>query len=202
MHKVRAVIIVNIALVSSLVFMDTGCRTKAGGWRWPWQKDRTMELGAAGGLGSEDMISPELLLDSDIPGVYDESGALVSGARFEDTYQQVGNVDFRPAYFTFDSYVLPPNEIAKVDMVGQHLNANTTHVLVVEGHCDERGSNEYNLVLGENRALAVRSYLVNMGIDPDRIQTRSFGEEKPAVMGMDESAWSLNRRCEFVVFQK
>ena len=198
MHKVRAAIIVNIALVSSLVFMDTGCRTKAGGWRWPWQKDRTMELGA----GGEEMIDPELLTEIDIPGVYDESGALVSGARFEDTYEQVHDVVFDTVYFTYDSYVLPPNEIAKVDMVGQHLNSNMQHVLVVEGHCDERGSNEYNLALGENRALAVRSYLVNMGISPDRIQTRSFGEEKPAVMGMDESAWSMNRRCEFALFQK
>ncbi len=198
MYKVRVAIIVNIALVSSLVFMDTGCRTKAGGWRWPWQKDRAIELG----VGGEEMLDPELLTESDILGVYDESGALVSGARFEDTYEQVQGIGFDAVYFTYDSYVLPPNEIAKVDMVGQHLNSNAGHVLVVEGHCDERGSNEYNLSLGENRALAVRSYLVNMGISSDRIQTRSYGEEKPAVMGMDESAWGMNRRCEFALFQK
>jgi len=198
MHKVRTAIIINVALISSLVFMDTGCRTKAGGWRWPWQKDRSLELGASG----EDLIDPELLTGSDIPGVYDESGALVSGARFEDTYKQVQGVTFNPVYFAYDSYVLPPNEIAKVDMVGQHLNSTPNHVLVIEGHCDERGSEEYNLALGENRALAVRSYLVNMGISPDRIQTRSYGEEKPAVVGFDESAWSMNRRCEFALFQK
>jgi outer membrane protein OmpA-like peptidoglycan-associated protein len=187
MHKTRVVLIVNLMLMSSLVVMDTGCRTKSGGWRWPWQKDRSMELGASG----EDFFDPELLTGTDIPGIYDESGALVSGARFEDTYQQVHGVVYAPVYFTFDSYVLPPNEIAKVDAVGQHLIATPNHVLVVEGHCDERGSNEYNLALGENRALAVRSYLVNMGIAPDRIQTRSFGEEKPAVMG-----------SEFALFQK
>ena len=198
MQKMKVALIVNIALMSSLVFMDTGCRTKAGGWRWPWQKDRSMELGASG----EDMISPELITESDIPGIYDESGALVSGARFEDTYQQVHGVSFQAVYFAYDSYVLPPHEIAKVDAVGQHLIATPGHVLVVEGHCDERGSNEYNLSLGENRALAVRSYLVNMGISPDRIQTRSYGEEKPAVMGSGESAWSLNRRGEFALFQK
>jgi peptidoglycan-associated lipoprotein len=198
MQKMRVAFIVNIALVTSLVCMDTGCRTKTGGWRWPWQKDRSMELGASG----EDFIDPELLTGSDIPGVYDESGALVSGARFEDTLQQVQGVTFSPIYFAFDSYVLPPHEIAKVDAVGQHLIATPGHVLVIEGHCDERGSNEYNLALGENRALAVRSYLVNMGVQADRIQTCSFGEEKPAVMGTGESVWSLNRRGEFALFQK
>ena len=157
-----------------------------------------MELGASG----EDMLSPELLTGVDIPGVYDESGALVSGARFEDTLQQVQGVGFSAVYFAYDSYVLPPNEIAKVDAVGQHLIASPNHVLVVEGHCDERGSNEYNLALGENRALAVRAYLVNMGIEPDRIQTSSYGEEKPAVMGTGEGVWSLNRRGEFVLFQR
>ncbi len=198
MHKTRVVLIINLMLMGSLVVMDTGCRTKAGGWRWPWQKDRSMELGASG----EDFFNADLLTGTDIPGIYDESGALVSGARFEDTYQQVHGVAYAPVYFAFDSYVLPPHEIAKVDAVGQHLIATPSHVLVVEGHCDERGSNEYNLALGENRALAVRSYLVNMGIAPDRIQTRSFGEEKPAVMGSGEGVWSLNRRGEFALFQR
>ncbi|MFO7937517.1 MAG: OmpA family protein [Kiritimatiellia bacterium] len=198
MHKLRIAVVLNVVLVSSLVFMDTGCRTKAGGWRWPWQKDRSMELGASG----EEMIDPELLMESDLSGVYDESGSLVSGARFEDTFQELQGLDFEPVYFTFDSYVLPPNEIAKVDMIGEHLKNNMSHVLVVEGHCDERGSEEYNLALGENRALSVRSYLVNMGISSDRIQTRSYGEEKPAVMGSGESAWSMNRRCEFALFQQ
>ena len=74
--------------------------------------------------------------------------------------------------------------------------------MVVEGNCDERGSNEYNMSLGENRALAVRSHLVNLGISADRIQTRSYGEEKPAVTGTGEEVWHLNRRCEFARFQK
>jgi outer membrane protein OmpA-like peptidoglycan-associated protein len=199
MHKMRVVVIINMVLMSSLIFMDTGCKSANGGWRWPWQKDRVM------GFGADDAMGPELMADNtmiDIDSVYGEDGAMVSGSRFEDAYNQVQGVAFEPAYFTYDSYVLPPNEIAKVDMVGQHLNANANHVLVIEGHCDEGGSIEDKLSLGENRALALRSYLVNMGISPDRIQTRSFGEEKPAVMGMDESAWGMNRRGEFAFFQK
>jgi peptidoglycan-associated lipoprotein len=193
MH-IRSVVVVNIALMGALVFMDTGCRTKAGGWRWPWQKDRS---DLASGLGD-----PTLLENTDLSNVTDASGNLVSGARFEDTMQAVQGVKFAPVYFAFDSYVLPPSEISKIEQVAQHLKQNTGHVLVVEGNCDERGSNEYNLSLGENRALSVRTHLVNLGIAAERIQTRSYGEEKPAVAGAGEEAWHLNRRCEFALFQK
>ena len=194
MH-IRPVVVVNIALVGAFLVMGTGCRTKAGGWRWPWQKDRSMELG----VGVSD---PTALGNFDVPHVTDESGNLVSGARFEDVLQPVQGVQFSAVYFAFDSYALPPSEVAKVAQVARHLQQNAGHVLVIEGHCDERGSNEYNLALGENRALAVRSYLVNLGISADRIQTRSYGEEKPAVAGSGEEAWRLNRRGEFALFQK
>ena len=196
MH-IRSVVVVNLALMGALVFMDTGCRTKAGGWRWPWQKDKSELLGMGGALGD-----PTLLENTDLSKVTGEGGELVSGARFEDTMQAVQGVKFAPVYFAFDSYVLPPAELAKADQVAQHLQQNTGHVLVIEGHCDERGSNEYNLSLGENRALAVRSYLVNLGVSADRVQTRSYGEEKPAVAGSGEEAWHLNRRGEFALFQK
>ena len=71
--------------------------------------------------------------------------------------------------------------------------------VLIEGHCDERGTDEYNLALGERRALAVRRYLVALGISADRLHTISYGEEKPAVLGSDEAAWSKNRRAEFKV---
>ena len=74
-------------------------------------------------------------------------------------------------------------------------------MVIVEGNCDERGSNEYNLSLGELRAISIRDYLVTLGIDAQRIQSKSYGEEKPAVTGHDEGAWSKNRRGEFAVFQ-
>lgn len=189
MH-IRSVVVVNIALMSALVFMDTGCRTKAGGWRWPWQKDTSL------------VNNPELANAVDVPAVKDESGALVSGSRFEDTLQPVQGVKFSPVYFAFDSYALAPTEVSKVEQVAQHLQQNATHVVVVEGNCDERGSNEYNLALGENRAQSVRSHLVSLGISADRIQTRSYGEEKPAVAGTGEEAWRLNRRGEFALYQK
>ena len=93
-------------------------------------------------------------------------------------------------------------EIGKVDAVVQHLTERQDRVVVVEGHCDERGSNEYNMSLGEARAVILQNYLVESGITPDRIQTRSYGEERPAVEGTGEGAWSKNRRGEFAIFQK
>ena len=84
----------------------------------------------------------------------------------------------------------------------KHLKDNSDRVVVIEGNCDERGSAEYNLSLGENRAIIVRNYLVQSEIAADRIQTRSYGEEKPAVDGHDESAWAKNRRAEFAIFKK
>ncbi len=188
--KSRFVVVANVALLCALAFMDTGCKTKDGKLRWPWQKEILPN-------------NPELQANTDVPNVFDDrTGALVSGARFEDTLAPVEGVKFAPVYFALDSYALAPSEGAKADQVAQHLLANAGHVLVVEGHCDERGSNEYNLALGENRALALRDYLTRLGVSGDRIQTRSYGEEKPAVAGAGEEAWRLNRRGEFALYQK
>jgi peptidoglycan-associated lipoprotein len=107
---------------------------------------------------------------------------------------------FEPAYFGYDSSQLGASERPKVEAVAQHLKQNPDVAVIIEGHCDERGSNEYNLALGERRALAARSYLASLGISSDRIQTKSYGEEKPADSGHDEAAWSANRRAEFVLY--
>jgi len=135
----------------------------------------------------------------------DASEVSLAGAsegKFEDLYQRCTDVTFAPVYFGFDSTVVPAGELGKIDAVAQHLASNAGRVVVVEGNCDERGSHEYNMSLGENRALVVRNYLVQSGVAADRIQTRSYGAEKPAVEGHDESAYALNRRGEFVIFQK
>jgi len=120
--------------------------------------------------------------------------------KFEDMYEKCTDVDFAPVYFGFDSTVVPQGELGKIEAVAQHLQANSTRVVVVEGHCDERGSNEYNLSLGESRAQIVHNYLIQSGVASNRIQTRSFGEEKPANSGHDESAWAQNRRGEFGIY--
>lgn len=133
----------------------------------------------------------------------DQAGSLsdFTEGKFEDLYARCTDVNFAPVYFGFDSTVVPQGELSKIDEVVQHLTSHPTRVTVVEGNCDERGSNEYNMSLGENRAIIIRNYLVESGIAAKRIQTRSYGEEKPAVLGNDESAWSKNRRGEFAIFE-
>jgi peptidoglycan-associated lipoprotein len=124
-----------------------------------------------------------------------------AGGAFDENRERVAGVSFEPVYFGYDSSQLAPIEVAKIERVAQHLLQNGGQVLVVEGHCDERGSAEYNLSLGEQRANSIRTYLVSLGVAGDRLQTRSFGEEKPALQGHDESSWRLNRRGEFAVYK-
>ena len=85
--------------------------------------------------------------------------------------------------------------------MAQHLKDNADRVVIVEGNCDERGSNEYNLSLGDQRAISIRDYIATLGVAAGRMQTKSYGEEKPAVTGAGESAWSQNRRGEFAIFK-
>ncbi len=134
-------------------------------------------------------------------GFTDESGIPLDGTPFDQNRTPVGNSGIGPVYFGYDSSVLAPAELAKIQQAADFMTRDTGVVLIVEGHCDERGSNEYNLSLGEQRALALRSALVNLGISADRIQSRSFGEEKPAVLGSGEAAWAQNRRGEFAFYK-
>lgn len=102
-------------------------------------------------------------------------------------------------YFAFDDYSLSSSAEDTLRGIADAMSASTSGTLQIEGHCDERGSIEYNLALGQRRAESVKTYLVQLGVSGDRIQTISYGEEKPASDGHDESAWSQNRRAEFVV---
>ena len=159
--------------------------------------DKAGKGGAGAGTGSD-------IAGQDISGNGSDTGSIAgaSEGKFEDLYTRCTDVEFAPVYFGFDSTVVPQGELGKIDAVVQHLTAKTDRVVVVEGNCDERGSSEYNMSLGENRAIIIRNYLVQSGIAADRIQTRSYGAEKPAVDGHDESAWAKNRRGEFAIYQK
>ena len=112
------------------------------------------------------------------------------------------NSPFQPVFYALDSY--------EVDSLGQQvltadaaiLKKYPTWVITIEGHCDERGTAEYNLALGEKRALAAKTYLVSLGIPADRLRTVSYGKEFPFDPGHDEGAWKNNRRAHFVVTSK
>ncbi len=101
--------------------------------------------------------------------------------------------------FDYDSAKLDSGAKILLDAQSRFLRANTDLNFIVEGHADERGTREYNLALGEQRATAVRDYLVIQGIDPDRIKVISYGKEKPAVVGSNTMAWSKNRRAVTII---
>jgi peptidoglycan-associated lipoprotein len=102
-------------------------------------------------------------------------------------------------YFAFDDYSLNSEGQGKLNKLGEFLKSSSKAVVQIEGHTDERGSVEYNLALGQRRAQSAKNYLVQLGTDASRLPTMSYGEEKPAVEGHDESAWAKNRRDEFVL---
>jgi peptidoglycan-associated lipoprotein len=111
--------------------------------------------------------------------------------------KQASHFDNAQIYFDFDQYNLRSTAIEKLQKKAEWLRDHPEAALLIEGHCDERGTNEYNLALGERRADTALKYLMSLGIVPQRISTVSYGEERPADPGHNEEAWSKNRRDEF-----
>jgi peptidoglycan-associated lipoprotein len=109
------------------------------------------------------------------------------------------NSPLKPVFFEYDSAELAQAGKTALDENAGLLKKNGTWVITIEGHCDERGTPEYNLALGERRAVAARTYLVSLGIAADRLRTVSYGKEFPFDPGHDEGAWSKNRRAHFVI---
>ncbi len=102
-------------------------------------------------------------------------------------------------YFATDSSSVAADQRAKLDTVASWMSENTGKTILIAGHCDERGTLEYNRALGERRSIAVRDYLIGLGVAADRVYTHTYGEEKPAVQGGGDSAWAKNRRAEIGV---
>lgn len=120
----------------------------------------------------------------------------------QDLLGQEGSVEGGPLadiYFGFDQAVLSDEARALLEKHALWLQNRREVRLLVEGHCDERGTVEYNLALGELRAQAVRDYLLSLGVSPDRLASASYGKERPVDPGHDESAWARNRRVHFAV---
>ncbi len=104
-----------------------------------------------------------------------------------------------PVYFDFDKSNIRDDQKARLEGNGDFLEANTRLNITIEGNCDERGTNEYNMALGERRAQSAKKYLENLGVPGYRINTMSYGEEKPLLYGHDEYSWAQNRRGDFVI---
>lgn len=155
-----------------VAFLAVGCASK--------KPDNSQDGAANGANGSNNGLTLELNGDSDS----NKAGGL------------------QTVFFGFDSSTLDSS--AKETMKGNadFLKANAQVDIQVEGHCDERGGRQYNLALGERRAKSIRDYLVALGVEAKRVTTVSYGNERPLSEGHDESAWSKNRRANFVVTAK
>lgn len=127
-------------------------------------------------------------------------GGLFGGSECENREARnfMANAEDR-VFFAFDSSVLSNNAEEALDTQVKWLKNHENVNVIVQGYCDDRGTREYNLALGERRANAVKDYLIMNGIAADRISTISYGKERPAVLGNNESAWAQNRRAVTVV---
>jgi len=150
---------------------------------------------------SEDNLPVEGRLDdSTVPGSLAVSDFATD--QQSDEYKRIHgrcSANLSPIFFDFDQAGLRPAMTEILVSNAEYLKTIPGVMVVIEGNSDERGTNEYNLALGERRAINTRQYLINLGVAADRMRTLSYGEERPLLLGQDEEAYSLNRRVDFVV---
>jgi len=157
---------------------------------------------ALSGCGSKEEVMEEPIMEpSDAEDVGSLTGDDIPLADVSDdtVYIEPASSVFADIYFEFDRYNIRPQDEAILQRIANWLQENDQVRVMIEGHCDERGTNEYNMALGEQRALAARRYLVNLGVASARLGTVSYGEEQPLDPRSTEDAWSKNRRAHFVV---
>lgn len=140
----------------------------------------------------------EKITEKRLDGNVDSSDAMGKGAQYMESKENL----FSDLLFEYDKYEVKESYKQTLQAVSSWMTKNTTARLSVEGHCDERGTNEYNLALGDRRAKAVKDYLVSLGVASGRIDVISYGEEKPACKEQTESCWAKNRRAHFTVLIK
>ena len=165
-----------------LVFFLAACSTTP--------KDTADSSGSGSSSSSSDVSSEEGTITETSP----ESASIVPGSQ-EDLIVNVGD----RVFFNYDSSELDSDAQELLQDQVAWLKQYSDVSVIVEGHCDERGTREYNLALGEKRAQSVKNYLISLGISSDRISTISYGKERPAVVGSNDGAWAQNRRSVTVV---
>jgi len=106
-----------------------------------------------------------------------------------------------PVYFDFDASEVRPDQISRIEGNAAFIKSNPDYEIKIEGNCDPRGTNEYNMALGERRALSAKKYLINLGVDEAKLSTISYGEERLLLEGQDELSWAQDRRDDFVVVE-
>ncbi len=211
MKKIIINSLITSVLIGSLVLLTGGCAKKSVIPPTPTGTDssttttgKDINYPLADGSYSENSLSPEGTLDDSTPNNVEHLGSLaIDGTQGEasDEYKQQhgrSSQGLTPIYFDFDQAGVRPDMSDRMIKNAEQLQ-QVANTVIIEGNCDDRGTNEYNLALAERRAINVKDYLVNLGIDPARIRTVSYGEERPLFFEQDEFSWSQNRRADFVL---
>ena len=155
-----------------------------------------------GTITEEDMGPAEDSLDAGSGRGEALGGFAVNGDRNSEEYKKKygrSSPQMQPIYFNFDQAVIRDDQIPRLEQNAQYLKDNPASNVAIEGNCDEQGTNEYNLALGERRAMNAKRYLVTLGVEEFRIRTISYGEERPLFTGSDEFDYSQNRRDDFIL---
>jgi len=181
-----------ISLAFFLVLNVGGCSKKK-------VSDEEMGVGAEdtapkpGEPGYEKIYEEGMAKDESL----DAQGAM--GGKTHEVLEGRTSAPLLPIYFDFDKSNIKAEQRDRLEKNASMLKQNQSSRIRIEGNCDERGNNEYNMALGERRAQSAKKYLVNLGIHNDRMHTISYGEEKPLLHGHDEYSWAQNRRDDFVI---
>lgn len=186
-----------LVVALALTIVGSGCKKKpVGVTNIPDSRFKVRDGGVAGGPGPGATLNP-----GDNPGANGPGGTtpLPSNLDLNNFNQNREALAAHTIHFDFDSALVKSGDQGNVSAVAAYLGSNAGVALLVEGHCDERGTEEYNRSLGSKRASNVREALIAAGADAARITTATFGEDKPKATGHDESAYSQNRRGEFIV---
>jgi peptidoglycan-associated lipoprotein len=184
-----------LAAALALTFATTGCHNHkaVGVTALPGQR-----AGTVGDNGGGSTLPPGGAMNPD-NGANANGIPVASADTFDNMNEDRAALAAYTIHFAFDSAAIKSGEKANLQSVASALSADANAKLLIEGNCDDRGTEEYNRSLGERRALAAREALAKLGVSPDRIRTISYGKDKPADPGHDEAAWAKNRRDDFVL---
>lgn len=179
-----------LTMIGSLTFAASGC-----------SKKEVPSANAGGAAGGNSVNYPD---SGSSVGSLDDSGSqygsMGQGEQSDEYKRQHGrsSAQFQPVYFDFDQSNIRQDMVANMVANSDYMKSSSDNI-VIEGNCDQRGTNEYNLALGERRALNAKQYMVDLGVNASRIRTISYGEERPLFAGQDEESYSYNRRDDFVI---
>jgi len=189
---------VGLVLAALMAATSTGCKTKPKNIT-PIPGGNANVAGAGSLIGRDN--SGTLNNGGDVVTI-DESGniGLSDLDEFENMLMDRDALAAQTVYFELDRSEIHPDDLGKVEAVAGILAQDAQNKVLIEGHCDERGTREYNLGLGDRRANAVKNYLVALGVDASRISTLSFGKENPMALGSNKDAWAQNRNAQTVVY--